>query len=342
MSNSLQQKPAPMVVRKVDNVQIVKEYSDQKVRRTLASICGFTVNTYMMYIFKAAEGVSSESQLFFHLLALVMLVVTIREKDASYLFSAFAVFFTPYIVLAAGLSIYSIASILVAITVLGFQRGVTMQNLASGAIGLADSLGQSNTRRKILKLAQSDVEAENLLEEDLTEFKEVEVELQKVKKSYDNCKPAMKSALKATINEIEQLQLKHATVLARSAGLSAFLKTVDTGKIQKEIAELNQQKEKCSDDVLKEQLQQTIEMKNKRIMDLDRLDTSLNRVKMQKLQMREMFNSLMDKMNTFKFTDIITLQASSDAMVHDVKIITNSLVDLEKGLIEAENISRNR
>jgi len=341
MSNQLQQKPAPMVVRKIDNIQIVKEQSDEKVKRTLASICGFTINTYMMYIFKAAEGVSSESQLFFHLLALVMFVVTVREKDASYLFSAFAVFFTPYIVLAAGLSVYSIASILVAITVLGFQRGVTMQKLASGAVWLADSLGQSNTRRKILKLANSDVEAENLLEEDLTEFKEVDAELQKVKKSYDNCKPAMKSALKSTISEIEQLQLKHATVLARSAGLSAFLGSVDIAKIEKEIENLAKQKEKATDEVIKEQLQQTIEMKNRRISDLNRLETSLNRVKLQKLQMREMFNSLMDKMNTFKFTDIITLQASSDAMVKDVKTITNSLEDLEKGLIEAENFSKN-
>ncbi len=342
MSVPQENQPAPLVKRRIQSLQVESAVDESKLKRTLASICGFTVNTYIMYLFKAAEGVSAESQIFFHLLALVMLVITVKEKDASYLFTAFAVFFTPYIVLAAGLSAYSIAAILMAITVLGFQRGVTMQHIASGAASLAGSLGQSNVRRKILKLSQSDIEAELLLEDDLTEFTEVDTELGKFKKAFANCKPAMKNALKQTITQVEELQVDHAKVLSRSAGLAGYLQTINKNKLNDDINTCYNQLEAMSDDVARAQLQATIDMKKKRIVDLNQLETSLNRVKMQKMQMREMFSSLMDKMNTLKFTDIITLQASSDDMVKEVKTIRSGLEDLEKGLIEAEQLSRSR
>lgn len=342
MSALQPQKQAPLVKRKIEHYQVEGGADENKLKRTMAAICGFSINTYIMYVFKAAEGVSSESQLFFHLLALVMIVVTIKEKDASYLFTAFALFFTPYIIMAAGLSAYSLAAVLVAVIVLGFQRGVTMQNLTSGAASIAETLGQSNVRRKILKLSQSDVDAELLLEDDLTEFSEVEGELGKFKKAYNHCKPAMKSALKQTITQVEELQVNHAKVLSRSAGLSGYLQTIDFKKLNSEIDKYVEQLDTINDDVTKAQLQATIELKKKRIVELNKLDTSLNRVKMQKMQMREMFNSLMDKMNTLKFTDIITLKASSDDMVNEVKIIRSGLEDLEKGLIEAEQLSRSR
>jgi len=56
--------------------------------------------------------------------------------------------------------------------------------------------------------------------------------------------------------------------------------------------------------------------------------------------MRDLFDSLMDHMNGLKFVDVMTLQASSDAMVKEVYNIRNGLEDLEKGLIEAEKLSR--
>ena len=333
-------KPAPVAVRAVQNLQLDHQSDDDKIKRTLAAFCGFTVNGYMMWIFKATEGVSSESQLFFYLLALVMLVITVRERDASYFFTAFSLFYIPYIILAAGLSVYSVAAVAVGAAVIGFQRGVTMQNLTEGAADLAGSLSQSNLRRKIIKLAQSDIDAELLLEDDLGEFREVEAELGKAKKSYQSCKPAMKNALNQSITQVEELQVKHAVVLARSAGLAGFLKTIDRNKLNSDVESLKQQLATVSDEVVKGQLEATIKMKEERNLKLNDLETSLNRVKMQKLQMREMFNGLMDSMNTLKFTDIMTLQASSDSMVKEVLTIRSGLEDLEKGLIEAEKLRR--
>lgn len=333
---------APLAVRKVQNVQIIDQSADDnKVRRTLASFCGLTVNAYMMWIFKAAEGVSSESQLFFHLLALVMLVVTVRERDASYLFTAFALFFVPYIVLAAGLSVYSLAALASGIMVLGFQRGVTLQNITSGAADLAESLSQGNLRRRILKISEVDVDPELLLENDLKEFTDVEGELIQVRKSHKTAKPAMKNALKNIIDQVEDLQVKHAKVLARTAGLGSYLKNIDREKLSTELQEFEKQLTTQTDEVAKAQLQATVDQRKKRFLKLNDLETSLNRVKMQKIQMRDLFDSLMDHMNGLKFADVMSLQASSDAMVKEVDSIRSGLEDLEKGLLEAEKLSRN-
>ncbi len=331
---------APLAVRKVQNVELVDYNDDGKVKRTLASFCCLSVNTYMMWIFKATEGVSSESQLFFHLLALVMLVVTVRERDASYLFTAFALFFIPYIIMAAGLSMYSIAAILAGIVVLGFQRGVTLQNLTSGAADLAESLSQGSLRRRILKLSQVDVEPELLVENDLKEFTDIERELIKVRKSHKNAKPAMKSALQNIIDQVENLQVKHAVVLARTAGLGGYLHGIDRDKLSADLAEYERQLAGMTDEVSRAQMQANIEQKKQRFLKLDGLATSLNRIKMQKIQMRDLFDSLMDNMNALKFVDVMSLQASSDAMVKEVESIRNGLEDLEKGLLEAEKISR--
>ncbi len=340
MSIPQPKKSAPVAVRAVQDLELDQDTDDSKIKRTLASFCGFAVNGYMMWIFKATEGVSSESQLFFYLLAFVMLVVTVRERDASYFFTAFSLFYIPYIVLAAGLSVYSLAAIVAGVVVIGFQRGVTVKNLSEGAADLAGALSQSSLRRKIIKLAQSDIEAELLLDDDLGEFREVEAELIKAKKVHKTAKPAMKNALNRSIAQVEELQTKHATVLARSAGLSGFLKTINRKKLDSEVENLRQQLAATSDDVVKAQLEQTIKMKEERNLKLNDLETSLNRVKMQKLQMREMFNSLMDHLNTLKFTDVMTMEASSDNMVKEVENLRSGLDDLEKGLIEAEKLRR--
>ncbi|MFA6749051.1 MAG: hypothetical protein WCS82_04135, partial [Candidatus Riflebacteria bacterium] len=68
--------------------------------------------------------------------------------------------------------------------------------------------------------------------------------------------------------------------------------------------------------------------------------TSLSRIMMQKVQMKEMFSGLMGHMNTLKFTDVIGMEASSDSMVKEVELIRLGLVDLENGLAEVEKRSK--
>ncbi|MFZ5949847.1 MAG: hypothetical protein ACOYXC_04040, partial [Candidatus Rifleibacteriota bacterium] len=108
----------------------------------------------------------------------------------------------------------------------------------------------------------------------------------------------------------------------------------------RETDKLSQEAGRTSDEVAKEQLLATVKMKQKRLSELNELETCLNRVKIQKLQIHEMFSSLMDKMHALRFADIKTMQASSDAMVKEVDEIRTGLDDIEKGLITAESLSR--
>ncbi|MGM0599505.1 MAG: hypothetical protein ACQETH_06765 [Candidatus Rifleibacteriota bacterium] len=310
-----------------------------KLHRTLASFSALMVNTYLIIAQKISPPYV-ELSLLFWLLFFVSTIIAIKEKDASYCFTPMVLATAPFIVWAAGLSISSVVAIIAVLVTLAFQRGVTMSSIASRATGLATNLNQNYIKRKILKLSQSDIEPELLLEDDLNEFTEVERELVKVKKNYDKSNEPIQRALKKTIAQVEQLQKDHARVMVRSAGLSAFLNSIDKDKIQKEIKNFEDTIEETEDEVTKEQLKATIKMKEKRIAELNRLETCLNRVKMQKIQMHEMFSSLMDKMNTLKFTDIMTLKASSNAMVKEVDDIRSGLEDLEKGLIEVEKYQK--
>jgi hypothetical protein len=313
--------------------------SHPKLHRTLASFSALLINTYII-IAKSIAPPYVELSMLFWLMFFITTIIAAKEKDASYCFTPMVIATTPFIVWGAGLSIASVVAVATMLVTIGFQRGVTMNSLASSAGNFAHSFGESNLKKKIIKLADSDIEPDLLKDEDLKEFAEVEGELLKVKKEFEKSSPAMQNALKTTLAKVEHLQKDHARVLTRSAGLSAFLEKIDLEKLKADINKLRSDAENTKDSVAKAQLEATTKMKEKRITELDRLDTCLNRVKIQKMQIHEMFSSLMDKLNTLKFTDVITLQASSDAMFKEVDEIRTGLEDLEKGLIEAEQYSK--
>lgn len=310
-----------------------------KLHRTLASFSALLVNTYIIAALKISPA-SIELSLLFWLLFFVSLVIAGKERDANYCFTPMVLATTPFILWGAGLSAWSFASLLGAGVTIGFQRGVTMSSLALGASDIAESLSKSNIKRKIVKLSSSDIEPESLLDDDLKEFTDVEAELLKVKKVFDRSNPNMQRMLKTTIAKVEQLQKDHARVLVRGAGLASFLGGLDIDKIKNETARLEEEAAKTSDEVAREQLLATVKMKQKRLSELNELETCLNRVKIQKMQIYEMFSSLMDKMHALRFADIKTMQASSDAMVKEVDEIRTGLDDLEKGLIAAESLSK--
>ncbi len=325
---------------KINNRSLTTGVNTQpKLHRTLASFSALLVNTYII-IAKSIAPPYFELSMLFWLLFFVTTIIAAKEKDASYCFTPMVLATTPFIIWGAGMGIASVVAVLAAVVTIAFQRGVTMSSLASSAGGLAESLGQSNLKRKILKLSASDIDPELLLEEDLKEFAEVEAELLKVRKEFDKSSPQMQNALKTSLAKVEHLQKDHARVLVRSAGLSGFLSKIDMQKLKKDVEELRQSAINTTDEVAKAQLEATTKMKEKRSAELNTLETCLNRVKIQKLQIHEMFSSLMDKLNTLKFTDIINLKASTDAMVKEVDEIRTGLEDLEKGLIEAEKYSR--
>jgi len=291
-----------------------------------------------MYILKVPLG--SNAFLFFNLLSLVAIVYSIVKKDFSILFLCFGLSFVPFIIMQAGLSLIALLSFFMAILSIFFFKNLDLNYLSEKITGVALLYDKASIKKRIIKLSGSNISSESIEDNDISEFTEVQKELDKFKKACSKESDGIKRAISKSIHQVENLQKDHARVLVRTVGLREYLNSINTKQIQNEIDKLLIQLKETEDGVLKSQIESTIKMKQTRLSELDTLKTSLSRIMMQKVQMKEMFSSLMGHMNTLKFTDVIGMEASSDSMVKEVELIRSGLVDLENGLAEVEKRSK--
>lgn len=313
-------------------------FDEYKIRRTVGTFCCFVVNSYLMYILKVPLG--SNAFLFFNLLSLVAIVYSIVKKDFSILFLCFGLSFVPFIIMQAGLSLIALLSFFMAILSIFFFKNLDLNYLSEKITGVALLYDKASIKKRIIKLSGSNISSESIEDNDISEFTEVQKELDKFKKACSKESDGIKRAISKSIHQVENLQKDHARVLVRAVGLREYLNSINTKQIQNEIDKLFIQLKETEDGVLKSQIESTIKMKQTRLSDLNTLKTSLGRIMMQKVQMKEMFSGLMGHMNTLKFTDVIGMEASSDSMVKEVELIRLGLVDLENGLAEVEKRSK--
>lgn len=313
-------------------------FDEYKIRRTVGTFCCFVVNSYLMYILKVPLG--SNAFLFFNLLSLVAIVYSIVKKDFSILFLCFGLSFVPFIIMQAGLSLIALLSFFMAILSIFFFKNLDLNYLSEKITGVALLYDKASIKKRIIKLSGSNISSESIEDNDISEFTEVQKELDKFKKACSKESDGIKRAISKSIHQVENLQKDHARVLVRTVGLREYLNSINTKQIQNEIDKLFIQLKETEDGVLKSQIESTIKMKQTRLSDLNTLKTSLSRIMMQKVQMKEMFSGLMGHMNTLKFTDVIGMEASSDSMVKEVELIRLGLVDLENGLAEVEKRSK--
>ena len=313
-------------------------FDEYKIRRTVGTFCCFVVNSYLMYILKVPLG--SNAFLFFNLLSLVAIVYSIVKKDFSILFLCFGLSFVPFIIMQAGLSLIALLSFFMAILSIFFFKNLDLNYLSEKITGVALLYDKASIKKRIIKLSGSNISSESIEDNDISEFTEVQKELDKFKRACSKESDGIKRAISKSIHQVENLQKDHARVLVRTVGLREYLNSINTKQIQNEIDKLLIQLKETEDGVLKSQIESTIKMKQTRLSELDTLKTSLSRIMMQKVQMKEMFSSLMGHMNTLKFTDVIGMEASSDSMVKEVELIRSGLVDLENGLAEVEKRSK--
>lgn len=313
-------------------------FDENKIRRTVGTFCCFVVNSYLMYILKVPLG--SNAFLFFNLLSLVAIVYSIVKKDFSILFLCFGLSFVPFIIMQAGLSLIALLSFFMAILSIFFFKNLDLNYLSEKITGVALLYDKASIKKRIIKLSGSNISSESIEDNDISEFTEVQKELDKFKRACSKESDGIKRAISKSIHQVENLQKDHARVLVRTVGLREYLNSINTKQIQNEIDKLLIQLKETEDGVLKSQIESTIKMKQTRLSDLNTLKTSLGRIMMQKVQMKEMFSGLMGHMNTLKFTDVIGMEASSDSMVKEVELIRSGLVDLENGLAEVEKRSK--
>ncbi|NLV95483.1 MAG: hypothetical protein GX031_13195 [Candidatus Riflebacteria bacterium] len=246
----------------------------------------------------------------------------------------------PFIIMQAGLSLIALLSFFMAILSIFFFKNLDLNYLSEKITGVALLYDKASIKKRIIKLSGSNISSESIEDNDINEFTEVQKELDKFKKACSKESDGIKRAISKSIHQVENLQKDHARVLVRTVGLREYLNSINTKQIQNEIDKLLIQLKETEDGVLKSQIESTIKMKQTRLSDLNTLKTSLSRIIMQKVQMKEMFSGLMGHMNTLKFTDVIGMEASSDSMVKEVELIRSGLVDLENGLAEVEKRSK--
>lgn len=320
------------------NTQVVELYDESKVRRTMGTFCCFVVNASMMYGLKIV--LSGNMVLFFNLLSLVAIVYSIIRKDFSILFTTFALVLIPFIVYANGLAVGTWIALLAGFFTVFYAKNLTLGDLTDQFGGTMALVSKETVKKRIIRLAKSNLEAQQLIDDDIKEFKDVEQELKKFNKLLAKEQGGMKNAMNNVVTQIETLQTDHARVLVRAAALRNHLSSISLTKIKLEISGLENELKKATDDVLMAQIKTTIEMKQNRIKEIEGLNTNLSRIKMQKIQMKEMFDGLLNRMNTLKLSDITVMEASSDNMVKEVEQIRFSLADLENGLLEIEKQSK--
>lgn len=318
--------------------QVIEVYDEGKVRRTLGTFCCFAVNAFIIHGLTIA--LSSNMVLFFNLLSLVAIIYSVIRKDFSILFATFALVFVPFIIYASGVGAATWAALAAGLGTVFFAKNLTIADVSDSLGGFMALLGKETVKKRIIRLAKANLEADQLVDEDIREFRDVEEELKKFNKLLAKEKTGMKNAMNNVVTQIESLQTDHARVLVRAAALRNHLSTISISKIKLEVADLEKDLQKASDDVLMAQIKSTIEMKQNRMKEIEGLNTNLSRIKMQKVQMKEMFDGLLNRMNTLKLSDVTMMEASSDNMVKEVEQIRFGLADLENGLLEIEKQSK--
>ena len=147
--------------------------------------------------------------------------------------------------------------------------------------------------------------------------------------------------LGGTAEQIDGLLGDHARLLLRSAHLCSVIAQTDLPALESELADLEKEAAAATDEVVRAQLNEAVEMRRQRIAELGKLDVCRQRIKVQRLQITETIRGTFDRLNALKFSDIQTLQSSSDAIYAGIKNVRQDLAALESGMQEAELFSRN-
>jgi len=79
-------------------------------------------------------------------------------------------------------------------------------------------------------------------------------------------------------------------------------------------------------------------MKRKRLAEIEKLEVCLQRVNAQRLQLMETLQGTYNRLNTLKFADVQTLQASRDAISGDVQQFRQGLDQMENHMLAAEEL----
>jgi hypothetical protein len=320
--------------------------------RTLISFVVFLITfTLVATVHQDVNGPNQMQHVLVWIVFFAMTTISLIKWEATWLFASFAVLYTIMIGQKAGVSRELAAaagtSTLMMLAFIGFEPVRRLFTpLATFGHWVIDHLliwTRSFRRRRHLTklrcLAGVKKGGENLSGTIWLEFEELDRAVVRIGDFYDGSDPALEKVLQDTPNQIDRLQRDHARMLLRSAHLQSLIAGEPRLPIDGEINRLTTEHGKATDKVVKAQLGAMIEMKQKRLAELEKLETCLKRVEMQRLQIIDTVQATFNRLNSLKFSDIQVLEASRDAITSEIRTLQTDLDQFERGLLAAESSS---
>jgi len=312
------------------------------VAGTVCSLACFLVNLYIVFNIYGGTIEDPERSLI-AIVFLTTLLISLYQRDPGWFFGGLAIFYVPLIALKAGFAVPTLiaaASAFLMATAMGWIPAQRLFAFAGSAgLNLGAVVNRGRIVKRILHAAGGKSDGEAIGEADLNDFLKLEADVARVRGFFNGSDPSFEKVLGGTIEQIDGLQRDHARLLLRSAHLCAVISQTDLPALEKELSELQDEAASAKDEVVRSQLNEAVEMKKQRIGELGKLDVCRQRIKVQRLQILETVRGTFDRLNALKFTDIQTLQASSDAIYAGIKNVRQELAALEDGMQEAEHLS---
>lgn len=321
------------------------------LHRTLISFAAFIVTYFLVMQAHRPEVMSPEQGVVVWIVFLMMSVVSIQQWEATYLFSSMSLVYLLMILFKKPVSVEALGA---AVTVLlsgaamnGFSlpkwpEWASLSRLWQGVSHVGGRIDRSRTLGRIRKLAMVREGGENLSDPSLQEFLDAEREVTRIRGFFNGSDPALEKALGATVEQVETLVTDHARLLLRAAHLEGLLTASPKAPLDKEIAKLAADAAATQDAVTRSQLQAAVDMKRKRLEEIEKLEVCLQRVNAQRLQLMETLQGTYNRLNALKFADVQTLNASRDAIDGEVRQFRQDLDQMESHMLSAEELGHRR
>ena len=321
------------------------------LHRTLISFGAFLIN-YWLVMAVHPSGVEPLEWAIVWLVCITMGIVSLVQWDLSWFFGSYA---GTYAIMIASKGVLSWQTLVALVSVLAMIGGVTggrvfhapfrvLGQCCRTVFGALGSLGGNWSRRRLVRrlhdVAEIRMGGEQLSDEALQEFLSLDKEVGKIRAFFDGSDPALEKSLSGTVAQIEMLQRDHTRLLLRDQHLQILVTSEPCEPLENGIKQLTENVQTLSDPVARKQLELAIEMKQKRLAELGNLQTCRQRVQGQRLQIGETIQGLFHRLNSLKYSDIQTLEATRNHISDEIQRLSSGLDDLKESLISVETMVR--
>lgn len=322
------------------------------LKRTLITFAAFIINYYLVIkVHQDVQGINSLQHGIVWLVFLMMTAVSISQWDLSWLFGSYVYVYAIMILAKTPLSVESaIATGIVAVmTVSLFELPSArwLKTLFADGLGkgIREALASVSDRwtnwfvlrrmRRLAGVKGAAVVGEAPL---IEEFLQMERDVLRVRGFFDGSDPALERAMLDTMPQVEGLQKDHARLVLRSSHLQGLIAGEPREPLEKEMTRLSEEAARLSDPVVKAQLVAAVEMKRRRLAEVDKFEVCLKRVQGQRLQLVETVQGTHNQLNSLKYSDIQTLKASRDAISESIRQVRGRLDFMQEGMLETHDM----